>query len=113
MAAKALQVHFGIVMRSSDADCGMAELVQIPVWCVLLPQGICLTVGEAGIAPGREIHSPGPPSPTMRGKERPGGGGPPGEEVIVGQCPPPPGEKNIAPAPPPFTNYNGAVLPAN
>src|SRR5258708_17918837 len=94
MAAKALQVHFGIVMRSSDADCGMAELVQIPVWCVLLPQGICLTVGEAGITAGREIRSPGEPRPTMRYKERPGAGRPPsGGEIFVERSPPPAGKK--------------------
>ena len=40
MPAKAFEVNFGVVMSSTQADGGVAQLVEIPVGGVAFPEGV-------------------------------------------------------------------------
>src|SRR5712692_9479995 len=58
MAAKPLEIDFGITMSGADTDRRMPELVEIPVGRILFPECIGLPVREACIAISREVGRP-------------------------------------------------------
>ena len=58
MSAKAFEVNFGVIMGSAQADGGVAQLAEIPVGGVALPEGVGLAVREARVAVGGEISTP-------------------------------------------------------
>src|SRR5689334_18458733 len=96
MPTKALEIDLRILMSSPHADGGMAELVEIPARCILLPEGIRLTVGKAGITIGREIGPPGEPSLAVGDKQRPGARRSTGAQVGIEQRADGTGEKHLA-----------------
>src|SRR5215469_18296867 len=87
MAAEAFEIDLCILVGSTNADGRMTELVEIPVRRILLPEGIRLAIGEAGIAVGCQIRAPGKSGLTVRDKERPGARRPARTQVFVEQCP--------------------------
>src|SRR5258707_3869350 len=111
MATKALEIDFGVIVGSLDTDGRVAQLVEIPVRRIFLPECICLAVGKTSIAVRREISAPGKPGLALGDKQRSRPGLPTGEEVFIQQCPNSTGEKHLARAITFAMNGNRTIWP--
>lgn len=71
MPAKTLEINSGVIMGSMQAYGGAAQLVQIPVGGIALPERVGLPIREAGVAIGVQISTARESCFAVRHEERP------------------------------------------
>lgn len=69
--AEAFELDLAVALRRTRGDSGMAELVQVPVRRVLLPERVSLAVGQPRIAARGQIDTARRARFTRRDEQRP------------------------------------------